>query len=59
MIIQSAGGPITTAIDVSDSDIVSALSLGENDVTASNFSLTEFFWEIFGLPVTLKSEAGI
>src|SRR6185503_13468782 len=38
--IQSAGGAVTNALDLSDSDIVNALSLGANDVTATNFSIT-------------------
>jgi hypothetical protein len=38
--IQSAAGAITTAIDVSDSDIVTALSFGANDISGTNFSIT-------------------
>ena len=38
--IQSAAGGITNALDLSDPEIVNALSLGANDITASNFSLT-------------------
>ena len=38
--ITSAAGGITNGIDLSDSDIVNALSLGANDVAATNFSIT-------------------
>ena len=37
--IQSEAGGITTAIDLSDAEIVTALSLGANDVSATNFSI--------------------
>jgi hypothetical protein len=37
--IQSAAGGITNALDLSDPEIVNALSLGQNDITATNFSL--------------------
>lgn len=44
LLIDSAGGVITTAIDASDSDITTGLALGENDVTvnAKTISSTEF-----------------
>jgi hypothetical protein len=38
--IQSAAGGITNALDLSDPEIVNALSLGANNVTATNFSIT-------------------
>ncbi|MGH9857101.1 MAG: beta strand repeat-containing protein, partial [Acidobacteriota bacterium] len=38
--IQSDTGGITTAIDLSDAEIGTALSLGANDISATNFSLT-------------------
>jgi hypothetical protein len=38
--IGSAAGAITTAIDVSDSDIGTALSFGANDISGTNFSIT-------------------
>ena len=37
---SSGGGPITNALDLSDTEIVNALSLGENNITASQFSIT-------------------
>ena len=39
-VTSSGGGAITTALDLSASAIVNALSLGANDVTATNFSFT-------------------
>ena len=38
--VQSEAGGITTGIDLSDADLVNALSLGANDVSATNFSIT-------------------
>src|SRR5690606_23594747 len=38
--IQSEAGLITNALDLSDAEIVNALSLGANDITATNFTLT-------------------
>ncbi|MGH9857854.1 MAG: beta strand repeat-containing protein, partial [Acidobacteriota bacterium] len=38
--VQAAAGGITTGIDLSDADLVTALSLGDNDVSATNFSIT-------------------
>ena len=38
--IQSSAGGITNALDLSDPEIVNALSLGANDITATNFSIT-------------------
>lgn len=38
--ITDIGGGINTAIDVSDSDIVTALSVGLNDISGTNFSIT-------------------
>ncbi len=38
--VTSAAGAITTALDVSDSDIVTALALGANDITGSVFGVT-------------------
>ncbi|HSE60804.1 MAG TPA: hypothetical protein VLA88_00760, partial [Candidatus Saccharimonadales bacterium] len=38
--ITSAAGGVTTAIDVSDPDIVTALLFGANDITGANFSVT-------------------
>ncbi len=38
--ITSAAGGITTAIDVSDPDITTALLFGLNDITGTNFSVT-------------------
>ena len=38
--IQSAAGLITTAIDLSDAEIGNALSLGANDITATQWSVT-------------------
>ena len=37
--MQSAAGGITSALDLSDPEIVNALSLGANDITATYFSL--------------------
>ena len=36
---STGGGGVTTAIDLSDASIVTALSLGANDVSATNFSI--------------------
>ena len=38
--IQSAAGGITTAVDLSDAEIVTALALGANDVSATRWSIT-------------------
>jgi fibronectin-binding autotransporter adhesin len=38
--ISSAAGAVTTAIDVSDPDIGTAISFGANDITGSNFTIT-------------------
>src|SRR4029079_8233681 len=38
--IQAAAGGITNALDLSDVDIVNALSLGANDITSTHFTLT-------------------
>ncbi len=38
-IASTGGGAITTAVDLSDSDIVTALSLGANDVTATSWNV--------------------
>lgn len=42
--IQSAGGGLTTAIDVSDTDIVTAVNIGTNDIlgTTGNIDLSNF-----------------
>ncbi|HEX8763223.1 MAG TPA: hypothetical protein VF733_05740, partial [Candidatus Saccharimonadales bacterium] len=37
--IQSAAGGMTTAIDVSDPEIVTALSTGANDISGTNYSI--------------------
>lgn len=39
-ILASSTGTITTAIDVSDAEIGTALSIGANDVAATNYSIT-------------------
>lgn len=39
-ILASSTGSITTAIDVSDAEIGTALSIGANDVSATNWSIT-------------------
>jgi len=38
--VQSAAGAITTALDVSDAEIVTALAVGTNDVTVNGATLT-------------------
>ncbi len=42
--IQSAGGGLTTAIDVSDAEIVTAINIGANDIlgTTGNIDLSNF-----------------
>src|SRR5690606_21254079 len=37
--VQSAAGAITNALDLSDAEIVNAVALGGNNITATNFSL--------------------
>ena len=37
--INSAAGAITTALDVSDSDIVTAIDIGANLIAGTNFSV--------------------
>ncbi|HSI20929.1 MAG TPA: hypothetical protein VLA04_04520, partial [Verrucomicrobiae bacterium] len=46
--IQSAAGGLTTAVDLSDPDIVSSLALGANDITGTNFGLTGSTGAIIG-----------
>lgn len=38
--VQSSAGGLTTAVDVSDPEIVTALSFGANDISGTNFSVT-------------------
>lgn len=37
--VQAAAGGITTAVDVSDPELVTAIALGANDITGANFSV--------------------
>jgi fibronectin-binding autotransporter adhesin len=39
-IASSGGGAVTTAIDASDSDIVTALNVGANDITGAGYLIT-------------------